>query len=154
MRHHCIVECSLSPRKGRLATQSRTGSLEKQQGVVFTSKKRFLGTPGQLPHMSYKKKLILLQTTVFLGFGAFLSKKLSSSWTLSSRKMQIATEWVIEKTLRKFKNSGPLPKRYCKASQTASFRSRSSLIPHGCISCAASTQPSQNLGGWKGPLEV
>lgn len=68
--------------------------------------------------------------------------------------MQIATEWVIEKidkTWHKFKNSGSLSKRYCKAHQTQSFRSCSSPIPHGCISHAISTQLSQNLWGWKGP---
>lgn len=90
----------------------------------------------------------------FPGFCCFPLKKLSSSWTLSSRKMQIATEWVIEKiekTWHEFKNSGSLSKRYCKARQTLSFRSFSSPIPHGCISYAASTQLLQNLWGWKGP---
>lgn len=153
MRHHYTVECSLRPRKGGLATQSRTGSMERQLGVAFTRKKRFLGTPGQLLYRSYKKETHSSADYCFPGFCCFPLKKLSS-WTLSSRKMQIATEYVIEKTWHKFKNSGPLSKRHCKASQTLSFRGCSSLIPHSCVSCAASTQPSQNLWGWKGHLEI
>lgn len=108
MRHHYTV-VQPEPKKRGACNPKQDGEPGKATRSRVYQEEKVSGNTWPTSVQELQKETHSSANYCFPGFCCFPLKKLSS-WTLSSRKMQIATEYVIEKTWHKFKILDHYPK--------------------------------------------